>query len=121
MAAETSVSVHTSRAPGGFAAAHEVAFGKEVRVKDLDCHAVKALLTSRALLVKIKRDLENQCFDLNHNCPCSQCTVLGDAPWLAIDPSQSPKRRLLFLNLVKSYIYRDIMWLASYSPCGTVA
>ena len=33
---------------------------KEVRVKDLDCHAVKALLTSRALLVKIKRDLENQ-------------------------------------------------------------
>jgi transposase len=33
---------------------------KEVRVKDLDCRAVKALLTSRALLVKIKRDLENQ-------------------------------------------------------------
>jgi transposase len=33
---------------------------KEVRVKDLDCHAIKALLVSRALLVKIKRDLENQ-------------------------------------------------------------
>src|SRR6516225_8197486 len=33
---------------------------KEVRVKDLDSHAVKALLDSRALLVKIKRDLENQ-------------------------------------------------------------
>jgi transposase len=33
---------------------------KEVRVKDLDSHAVKALLISRALLVKIKRDLENQ-------------------------------------------------------------
>jgi transposase len=31
-----------------------------VRVKDLDSHAVKALLVSRALLVKIKRDLENQ-------------------------------------------------------------
>ena len=30
---------------------------KEVRVKDLDSHAVKALLASRALLVKIKRDL----------------------------------------------------------------
>jgi len=28
--------------------------------KDLDSHAVKALLVSRALLVKIKRDLENQ-------------------------------------------------------------
>jgi transposase len=33
---------------------------KEVRVKDADCHAVKASLTSRALLVKIKRDIENQ-------------------------------------------------------------
>jgi transposase len=30
------------------------------RVKGLDSHAVKALLVSRALLVKIKRDLENQ-------------------------------------------------------------
>jgi transposase len=33
---------------------------KEVRVKSLDSHAIKALLTSRALLVKIKRDIENQ-------------------------------------------------------------
>jgi transposase len=33
---------------------------KEVRVKDVDGHAVKALLASRALLVRIKRDLENQ-------------------------------------------------------------
>ena len=32
----------------------------EVRVKDLDSHAIKALPVSRALLVKIKRDLENQ-------------------------------------------------------------
>src|SRR5512132_3452514 len=30
------------------------------RVKDLDSHSVRALLASRALLVKIKRDLENQ-------------------------------------------------------------
>ena len=30
---------------------------KEVRVKDLDSHAIKALLVSRALLVKIKRDI----------------------------------------------------------------
>ena len=29
------------------------------RVKDLDSHAIKALLVSRALLVKMKRDLEN--------------------------------------------------------------
>jgi transposase len=33
---------------------------KEVHVKDLDSHAVRALLASRELLVKIKRDLENQ-------------------------------------------------------------
>jgi hypothetical protein len=33
---------------------------KEVRVKDLDSHAIKALLVSRALIVKIKRDIENQ-------------------------------------------------------------
>jgi transposase len=31
-----------------------------VRVKDIDSHLVKALLVSRALLVKIKRDIENQ-------------------------------------------------------------
>src|SRR5262249_4088115 len=33
---------------------------REVCVKGLDSHAIKALLVSRALLVKIKRDLENQ-------------------------------------------------------------
>jgi transposase len=33
---------------------------KEVRVKSLPCHEVRALLNSRAQLVKIKRDLENQ-------------------------------------------------------------
>jgi transposase len=31
-----------------------------VRVKTIDSHLIKALLASRALLVKIKRDLENQ-------------------------------------------------------------
>ncbi len=31
-----------------------------MRVKDHDSHAIKALLVSRALLVKMKRDLENQ-------------------------------------------------------------
>ncbi|SFU59319.1 hypothetical protein [Bradyrhizobium arachidis] len=33
---------------------------KEVCVKDLENHATKALLVSRALLVKTKRDIENQ-------------------------------------------------------------
>jgi len=43
----------------GIARIMQTGWFKEVRVKDLDSHAVKALLTSRALLVKIKRDLEN--------------------------------------------------------------
>jgi transposase len=33
---------------------------KEVQVKSLPCHEIRALLNSRAQLVKIKRDLENQ-------------------------------------------------------------
>jgi hypothetical protein len=39
---------------------HLIVMHHEVRVKDLDSHAMKALLVSRALLVKIKRDIENQ-------------------------------------------------------------
>jgi transposase len=44
----------------GIARIIQAGWYKEVCVKSLDSHAVKALLTSRALLVKIKRDLENQ-------------------------------------------------------------
>src|ERR1700747_407953 len=44
----------------GIARIMQTGWFKEVRVKDLDSHAVKALLAGRALLVKIKRDLENQ-------------------------------------------------------------
>jgi transposase len=44
----------------GIARIMQCGWYKEMRVKDLDSHAVKALLVSRALLVKIKRDLENQ-------------------------------------------------------------
>jgi transposase len=44
----------------GIARIMQTGWFKEVRVKHLDSHAVKALLVSRALLVKIKRDLENQ-------------------------------------------------------------
>ena len=44
----------------GIARIMQCGWYKEVRVKDLDSHAVKALLVSRALLVKVKRDLENQ-------------------------------------------------------------
>src|SRR3954462_9349998 len=44
----------------GIARIMQCGWYKEVCVKDLDSHVVKALLASRALLVKIKRDLENQ-------------------------------------------------------------
>src|SRR6201996_759072 len=44
----------------GMARIMQCGWYREVRVKDLDSHVVKALLVSRALLVKIKRDLENQ-------------------------------------------------------------
>jgi transposase len=44
----------------GIARIMQCGWYKEVRVKDLNSHAIKALLVSRALLVKIKRDIENQ-------------------------------------------------------------
>ena len=44
----------------GIARIMQCGWYKEVRVKNLDSHAIKALLVSRALLVKIKRDVENQ-------------------------------------------------------------
>jgi transposase len=44
----------------GIARIMQTGWFKEVLVKNLDSHAIKALLVSRALLVKIKRDLENQ-------------------------------------------------------------
>lgn len=43
----------------GIARIMQTGWFKAVRVKDLNSHAVRALLASRALLVKIKRDLEN--------------------------------------------------------------
>ena len=44
----------------GIARIMQCGWYKEVHVKALENHAIKALLVSRALLVKIKRDLENQ-------------------------------------------------------------
>jgi len=44
----------------GIARIMQTGWYRQVRIKDLDSHAIKALLVSRALLVKIKRDLENQ-------------------------------------------------------------
>ena len=44
----------------GIARIMQCGWYKEVRVKDLSSHAIKAVLISRAVLVKIKRDIENQ-------------------------------------------------------------
>ena len=44
----------------GIARIMQCGWYKEVHVKDRSSHAIKALLASRALLVKLKRDLENQ-------------------------------------------------------------
>jgi transposase len=51
----------------GIARIMQCGWYKDVPVKDLDSHAVKALLVSRALLVKIKQDLENQVSGLLKN------------------------------------------------------
>ncbi|MEK9725204.1 MAG: transposase [Rhodospirillaceae bacterium] len=44
----------------GLARIMQTGWYKEVRVKRLDCHEIRAVLNSRALLVKIRRDLSNQ-------------------------------------------------------------
>ncbi len=44
----------------GIARIMQTGWYREVRVKGLDSHAIKGLLASRALLVKVKRDIENQ-------------------------------------------------------------
>jgi len=44
----------------GLARMMQAGWYKEVQVKSLPCHEIRAVLNSRAQLVKIKRDLENQ-------------------------------------------------------------
>ena len=44
----------------GLARVMQCGWYKEVQVKSLSCHEIRAVLSSRAQLVKIKRDLENQ-------------------------------------------------------------
>ena len=51
----------------GIARIMETGWFKEVHVKDIDSHSVRAPLASRALLVKIKRDLENHVRSLLKN------------------------------------------------------
>jgi transposase len=89
----------------GIARIMQFGWYKEVRVKDLDSHATKAFLVSRALLVKIKRDVENQIRGLLKNLglvigrarmntfAARAAELAGARPELvvAVDPSQGTR------------------------------
>ena len=51
----------------GLARIMQCGWYKKVQVKRLSCHEIRAILNSRAQLVRIKRDLENQIRDLLKN------------------------------------------------------
>ena len=59
----------------GLARIMQCGWYKEVQVKRLSCHEIRAVLNSRAQLVKIKRDLENQIRGLLKN----QGLIIGKA------------------------------------------
>jgi hypothetical protein len=63
----------------GIARIMQTGWFKEVRLKGFDSHAIRALLTSRAMLVKIKRDLENQICGLLKIAGLLVGTARGDA------------------------------------------
>src|SRR5262245_51221133 len=63
----------------GIARIMQCGWYKEVRVKSLDSHAMRALLESRALRVKMKRDLENQIRGQLKNLGLLIGTVRGQA------------------------------------------
>lgn len=63
----------------GIARIMQCGWYKEVRVKGLASHALRALLESRALLVKMKRDLENQIRGLLKNLGLLVATARGQA------------------------------------------
>jgi transposase len=80
----------------GLARIMQCGWYKQVQVKSLDAHAVRALLNSRNLLVKIKRDLENQIRGLLKNLglvigkakgnvyTTRVCELVADRPELAV-------------------------------------
>lgn len=80
----------------GIARIMQCGWFKQVCIKSADSHAIKALLSSRALLVKIKRDLENQIRGLLKNVglllgkgkgnvyAARACELISDRPELAV-------------------------------------
>ena len=63
----------------GLARIMQCGWYKEVQVKSLPCHEIRAVLNSRAQLVKIKRDLENQIRGLLKNLGLVVGKVGGNA------------------------------------------
>ena len=80
----------------GIARITQCGWYKEVRVKDLDSHAIKALLVSRALLVKIKRDIEND--------PRAPQKILGSSS-AGLKAREAVGRQIADLD-------RKVLWLA---------
>jgi len=82
----------------GIARIMQTGWFKEVRLKGFDSHAVRALLTSRATLVKMKRDLEappegmrsrNAYSNLPSNLPNWRCLSYRCSPLVRLSASSS--------------------------------
>jgi len=75
----------------GLARIMQCGWYKEVQVKSLDSHGTRALLNSRALLVKIKRDIENQIRGLLKNLGLLIGKARGKAFTLRVEELMSDK------------------------------
>ena len=114
----------------GIARIMQTGWFKEVRVKNFDSHAIKALLASRALLVKIKRDLENQIRGLLKNLGlvigratvqrlCRACRGAHRRSARAVLPRSSPcSRRARLSSKQIGDLDRKVMKLARHDPAG---
>src|SRR6476620_10385699 len=109
---------------------------KEVRVKGIDSHAIRALLESRALLVKMKRDLENQIRGLLKNLGLIIGTARGQTfharvqelvegrPHLAVavlpllETRMAIVRQIADLDRTRRYASGEVDWTGRISKCG---
>ncbi len=108
----------------GIARIMQCGWYKEVCVKHLDSHATKALLVSRALLVKIKRDIENQIRGLLKN----RGLVIGRAKMtmFAVRAAQLAEDRSELLAAVDPLLkarkaVSNRLWTLTARCCGWLA
>ncbi len=109
----------------GIARIMQCGWYKEVRVKGLDSHAMRALLESRALLVKMKRDLENQIRGLLKNLGLIIATARGQAFHARVqelvEPSRFKRSRSVgaYVGLTtRRYASGEVDWTGRISKCG---